>query len=482
MNLEPYHTVLPAGPDPGRRLLLVSYHFPPAQTAGALRWQKLAPFLAQQGWGLDVISHGPVDLTDQALTELDSLPPGTRLYWVRRRPSIEEKLERKLVGLRKAIGARWRRAGSIAPPSVDAGAGGNRTRPSSIPPDAIRWQSDDGRAAARAIHSWLDFSHFGTWVSDVTKLGTQLASRQSYGMIATSGPPHLAHAAGVAIASAAAAPLMVDFRDPWSLRRRLPEPIASPVWFWLARRHERRIIRRAALIVTNTDVVRDELGRLYPDQRGSMVTVMNGSDEDPVPDRLRQERFVVAYAGGIYLDRNPRTFFRGAATMVRQLELTPDQFQVLFIGDVQRYGGLLVMSMAEEEGLGGYVTLRPSVPRSELLEQLASAAMLLSLPQDSRYAIPSKVFEYMQFEAWVLALAKSDSPTAMALDGTEADVVDPDQPDAIADALRRRYLQFAGGERPSRPDPQRKLSRKRQAMILLDAMETVLSATAKRSA
>src|SRR2546422_7800891 len=41
---------------PGQhRLLLISYHFPPDPAVGALRWQKLARYAAERGWGLDVM-------------------------------------------------------------------------------------------------------------------------------------------------------------------------------------------------------------------------------------------------------------------------------------------------------------------------------------------------------------------------------------------------------------------------------------------
>jgi hypothetical protein len=481
MTIEPNHVVPAAGPDYGRRLLLLSYHFPPGQAAGALRWQKMAPFLFRGGWTLDVISRGPFDFGDKARTELDSLPPGTRIFWIPRRSTIAEKVERRLNGIRRGLIRKSGSEGSTGAVSAHSGdQSSTNTRPASIPPEAIRWEWTE-RGLARAVNSWLEFAKFGAWSRDVARLGTALASRHAYGMVATSGPPHMVHAAGVVIARAAAVPLLVDFRDPWSLKRRLPEAIASPLWFRLARRHERRVVRRASLIVTNTQVVRDEMERVYPGRREAMITVMNGSDDDLIPEARRQHAFVVAYAGGIYLDRDPRTFFRGASRMVRELGLTPDRFRVLFIGNVQRYGALPVSAIAGEEGLAGYVELKPPIPRSELMKELASAAMLLSLPQDSRYAIPSKIFEYMQFDAWVLVLAGSNTPTARALEGTAADVVDPDRPEAIADTLRRRYLQFAAGETPGRPDPHGTLSRERQAMILLDAMQAVLAHATPRA-
>src|SRR4051794_37614156 len=59
---------------PGPRLLLISYHFPPSQTAGALRWQKLSRYAAERGWGLDVVTLHPDAVANADWSRLDELP------------------------------------------------------------------------------------------------------------------------------------------------------------------------------------------------------------------------------------------------------------------------------------------------------------------------------------------------------------------------------------------------------------------------
>ena len=61
--------VAAAGTD-RRRLLLITYSFPPDQAIGALRWQKLAGFAAERGWGLDVVALDPAQLTSTDETRL----------------------------------------------------------------------------------------------------------------------------------------------------------------------------------------------------------------------------------------------------------------------------------------------------------------------------------------------------------------------------------------------------------------------------
>ena len=112
--------------------------------------------------------------------------------------------------------------------------------------------------------------------------------------------------------------------------------------------------------------------------------------------------------------------------------------------------------------------------RREAAEFLARASVLVNLPQDSHLAIPSKIFEYMRFEAWLLALADPGSATEAVLRDTGADVAAPGDVDAIAAILRARYRQHREGEHARALAVDGKLSRGAQAQRLFDAIDRVL--------
>jgi glycosyltransferase involved in cell wall biosynthesis len=141
------------------------------------------------------------------------------------------------------------------------------------------------------------------------------------------------------------------------------------------------------------------------------------------------------------------------------------------MGDVKSYNRLTLDDLARQEGLDGYVLLRPRGTRSEALEFLASAAMLVSLPQDSAMAIPSKIFEYMAYDAWLLAMTEEDTATGHLLRGSGADLVAPDDVDAIADVIRQRYREYEREGRPAQPALVAEASREHQSEKLFDALE-----------
>ncbi len=445
------------------RLLLVSWHFPPAQSAGSLRWQKLCRFAAARGWAVDVITADPALTNPTPSAALAALPAGTRVFGVRRPRIWEEDLEANLW--------RWFKKPRGAPSKPSAGP--VEGLPESLAPDEIRWRLT-GRDLIRAWTAWLEFRRDGGWARGVTATGLQLAARERYAAVISCGPPHLAHTAARRIAERLDRPLILDLRDPFATWRRLPAPIASPLWFRLARWHEDRAVARAALVVANTEPLRQALAADHPGAAACFLTVTNGYDEDdPMPTTSHGDRFTIAYAGAVYLDRDPQPLFRALAAVVRSLGLTPDQLGIEFIGDAGSYGDVPLSAMAADEGIGDYLTVVPKLPRDELFARLAKAAMLLSLPQDSKFAIPSKVFEYLRFDAWVLVLADRGSPTEELLRETSVDVVAPGDHPALVDAIRHRVVEFRSGHRPRRLEASTRLSRAHQAEILFSAIEAI---------
>jgi hypothetical protein len=201
---------------------------------------------------------------------------------------------------------------------------------------------------------------------------------------------------------------------------------------------------------------------------------MNGCDDDPAPATSRKSRFIVAYAGSIYLDRDPRPLFQAARQAVTRLGASPDSFSIEFMGNAQSFGGRTLDAIAAEEGIGEFVRVHSARPRAEALEFMAGATVLLSLPQDSEMAIPSKIFEYFQFEAWILALAEPGSATDLLLRGTGSDTVSSRNVEGIAGAMVERFRAWERGERPPVLARETRFTRRYQAGLLFQALEPLL--------
>jgi glycosyltransferase involved in cell wall biosynthesis len=230
----------------------------------------------------------------------------------------------------------------------------------------------------------------------------------------------------------------------------------------------------AALVVTSTEAHRDRLRALHPAAAARIITIRNGCDADPLPAPAAETRFRVAYAGSVYLDRDPSPLFRAAGRLVREAWLPPDRFGIEFMGEVGSHDGIPLPELAARAGVAAHFLIHPPRPRAEALAFLASATMLVLLPQDSDLAIPAKVYEYLRHRAWLLALATRGSATGRLLDGTAAYLVDPADEEGIYRALRAAFAAHQRGETPPVLAADHRFDRAEQARVLFDALEALV--------
>ncbi len=466
-GIEPFHGS--ARVEPGaRRLLLISYHFPPSPEVGALRWQRLAAYGVERGWGIDVVTRSPAALGTCDMQTLDALPANLRVFGVPEVPSPLARLEQEALRILRSLGRR-----PVKAPVAGLNHGGSGGLPGSLRRSEIHWLPLTPRSVMRTYHAWSLFISTRHWGGLAARLARRLIGSGSHAAVITCGPPHQVHEAGRRLALRYGLPHVVDLRDPWSLQERVLEGKASPVYYILEGRDERRVMARAALVISNTGPATAALRAAYPEAPGRFLTIRNGYDIEPAPSAARRDKFIMAYAGSIYYDRTPRGLFRAVKRLVKSESLTRADLGMLFVGNVERFEDISLEQMAREEGVSEFLILLPRIARHELSRVLEDATILVSLPQDSHMAIPSKIYEYMSFHAALLAMADERSATAELLQGTSADVVPPDDIDRLAEVLIRRYHEFRRGVVPQPVARDRTLSRGHQARILFDALQEV---------
>jgi glycosyltransferase involved in cell wall biosynthesis len=302
------------------------------------------------------------------------------------------------------------------------------------------------------------------------RLGEQILEPGVHFAVVTSGPPHMTHETGRVLSARRGIPFVMDLRDPWSLNERIPERWASPLWLRGTARHEREMVSQAALVVANTAPARDALARAYPDASEKIIAVMNGSDDDPLPPQRRGGRFTIGYAGTIYDYGDPRSLFRAAERVIRELGLTPDDFGMDFIGNFRDGGEQSLRATSRAEGVEEFVSVGPARSLEGALEFMSQATMLVTFPGWNSVAVPGKVFECVRFDAWLLALSDTGSATDLLLRGTDADVVPRDDIEGIASVIARRYQAHRRGEKATHIARDERFSRRLQARILLDAL------------
>lgn len=447
-----------------RRLLLVSYSFPPDSSVGALRWEKLSQYAAGRGWHVDVIMMDPDTAELRDNSRLESLPPGVRLWGVGRSLPALRVFERWLVGrVRALLGPRRGDAFRLST-SAPAWTG-------PIVEPGIRGRL---RAFRRGYLAHMHFREWATWAGDAARLGIALHARDPYDVVVSSGPPQMAHEGARLIAQRTGIPFVMDLRDQFFYEDTQPPELRSYTWRAMTRRYEHGCVAQAALVVMNTRAMEDIMRARYPSMPDKFITAMNGADADVGSTRRPVAPFTITHAGSLYNGRDPRPLLRGCRRALDALDVGPDQFRISFLG-ADAYEGTPVSAIAAEEGVDRYVVVEKFRPRADAIRLQEESAMLVVLPQLQWECIPGKVFEYVQLASWVLALTDRGTAIDLLLQGTAADVIAPDDADEIGRRIATRFRAFANGERPTSVNADGRFNRETQARILFDALEQRLA-------
>jgi hypothetical protein len=436
-----------------RRALLLAVSYPPRTEVGAARWEGFTPFLARAGWGVDVVIAERHAYERSDMTRVARLPADVR---------VAETVHRRawwhsaLLGLRAAL----KRRGNAA---VDA----------PVAFDEVTRSSSRGAGVRGVLDAAVHMQRARTGVGDFRAVALALADSR-HRVVISSGPPHFVHVAASHVARRLHVPHVVDLRDPWGRAERVPlSARLLPDRHLL--RHEARTLRASALVLTNTEAAQRTLVARFPELAERVRCIPNGSDVEAI-DPARHPRptvFRIAHSGSLYLDRDPRPFFRAVGRVRERLALGSDALRVVFMGNPARVEGRSLTELADEAGLRGVFEERPAGTRDEARALLAESSMAVAFQGETRTQVPAKVFEYVAFPLWLLALVGADSATAEVLTGTDAIVLDIDDEAGIERAMERCYRAHLAGERPRPAGWDGRFSRARQAERLLVELERI---------
>ncbi len=408
-----------------RRMLVVSYAFPPVSAVGVFRPLKFVRYLRDCGWEPLVLTvrDGYSYSKDEAL--LDQVPEGCL---VRRTPPVS------LFGWwDKRTGAYDTDKPAAPGPGAGqtAGAGGGAARRGLRPLL--------GRVL-REIRRWTTCPDtVNTWVPVGVWAGLDLRRRVDFDVVYATGPPHSTLLAGALISLLTRRPLVADFRDLWTRnesyeQRGIPRPVRA--WDRLL---ERFVMRRAARVLTVTDSFRESLRDLEPDLPAHrFATITNGVDpadfEDLELPTARNPQFTLAHVGSLYGARNPAPLYR---TLARWVERRPE-VKCRFFGNTpgQAMPAPEVAPMVEFAG---------HVPHAEVLPRLWGADVLLILlgsEDNTRGVLPAKIFEYVCTGRPVLMYAPAGEASAFLERHGAGTTVSGDDPEAAVAFLDEAWLRW----------------------------------------
>ncbi len=358
-----------------RRLLVVSYIFPPFFSAGgSIRVIKFLKYLPRLGW------H-PIVLTVDDRQEYEHL----------RREGSEELLQE----LPPEVAIRRTQAGE---PPAGVVARGRAAREQSRAAGLV---VNTLRALKRWAEHWLLVPDENiTWLPFAVRAGREIIRKDRVQAIFATCPPHSAAVAGMLLKWLTGRPLVLDFRDDWvdtPWCRTRPALVQA-----VNRLLERWTVRTAARVILVTPRSRDAFRQRYPHApEARFVYIPNGVDladypaAAPIEARSPEGAFTIVHAGLLTVaddwHRSPEPVF-DALRLIRQNE--PElgrKIRLVFTGSLPD----AYRDRVKEMGLQDAVEEVGYLPRPEFVRLLQCADTLLAINYEKfSTLVPGKIYEY----------------------------------------------------------------------------------------
>jgi glycosyltransferase involved in cell wall biosynthesis len=404
-------------PGKARRLLVITYHFDPNRSVGALRWLGLTKYLARLGWEVSVVTAAAPPLgTDTAIS--------AHVEWCPRLWTFSDgyRLLRQRVFGRSP--GRLPNASRVVLPSE--------------PPGLLR-------QLGREVATFLSFPDESRgWILRAALRAREVIRRFQPDVVVSSGPPHSAHLVAGMATIGRSVRWLIDARDPWAgphskiwqSHRRL----GTRVFRALAPRLERLAFRGADGVITNTRPLAEALTTKYPDV--PVVCIPNGVDPEslPPPTSHRYPGLGIVYAGMLYGGRDFGPVLRALRTF---LDRHPGAANA---GSKLRIAGEAVAAHARAfndavaaAGIAPYVEVLGQLPRAKALSVVSRSRLAVVLAQEQELQIPAKLYESVAIGIPTLVIAPANSAAGIEGKRVGAVVRDADDVEGMVGVLEQLW-------------------------------------------
>lgn len=407
-----------------KKVLIVTYYWPPSGGSGVQRWLKFVKYLPSFGWQPYVFTpeNPSFEIRDDSL--LNDVPPEAEVL----RLPIWEPYHL------------FRRAASLA---------GTSTRQT----DFI---TTGKKSFLQGLASWVRGNVFIPdarifWVKPSVAFLSDLLKSNNIRTLVTTGPPHSMHLIGLKLKRLdPGLRWIVDLRDPWSEWDLLD---TLSLTGWARRRHqklEREVLKTADEVIT----IAPYHVRRFEALGGRKVTLItNGFDEDDFrgTERRRTSQFTIRHIGMVDELRDPRPFMEAVRSMLTEHPERATQLCVEFVGSVNAAFRNWVTG---DPVLSPVTKFRDPVPHAELLKLYGETDVQLLILAHTALApgnLPGKFFEYLASGNFILGIGPVDGDAAEVLRSTQAgEMVERTNPDEIKRLVEVQMEQWnSSTQRPS---------------------------------
>ncbi len=423
-----------------KRVLIITYYWPPSGGSGVQRWLKMSKYLPEYGWQPVIYTTENAEYPSIDESLLKDVDPNMEVI---RRPIFEPySFYKRFLGIKKDERVK---VGFIHEKEKKQG-----------------WKE--------RFSLWIRGNLFipdsrRLWVRPSVRYLTEYLKEHPVDAIISTGPPHSMHLIAMRLKESLGIPWIADFRDPWT---EIDYYNDLHLTRWADRKQHRlecEVLTQADKVVTVSPDGARRLGRLG---NRNVRTIYNGFDrgEDLICVPTPSEKFTLTYLGVLSKIQSPNNLWQALGELVKEDDNFASNLRINMIGQIDQSA----TASLQENGLADYVSFTPYIPHNQVanVHQSSSVLLLLLMPDSEPRAkglVTGKLFEYMASGRPILCIGPEDGDAARILRETHAgQTVSFENKEKIKATINDLYQKFVENDLPSNESKEvEKYSRKAMA-------------------
>jgi hypothetical protein len=398
-----------------KRVLILTYYWPPSGGSGVQRWLKTVKYIRSYGWEPVVYTSegGEAPVIDDSLQK--DVPEGIEVI---KTPIWEPySIYKKMIGQKKSE-------------RINTGFLTESARPK----------------LAEKISVWIRGNFFIPdarcyWIKPSVKYLTAYLQKNPVDAIVSTGPPHSMHLIALGLKQKLDIPWLADFRDPWTNIDFYDQLMLSKRADRKHRRLERAVLLTANKVVTVSWSWAEDFKKIA---NRPVEVVTNGFDEDDFKGEIPElyKGFLFHHIGAMNKDRNPHIFWKVLAELCGKISGFKDHLKIKLTGK----NDISVLNSIRAHGLEDNTEYIDHITHREVVASLRKSPMLLLPLNDTPNImgiIPGKLFEYLAARRPIFAIGNIGGDTAKIIHEVKAGImVDFKNEDATRSAILKFYEQY----------------------------------------
>lgn len=370
-----------------KKVLIITYYWPPAGGPGVQRWLKFVKYLPE--FGIEPIVYCPENPNYPIIDE-----------------SLVNEIPTTITILKQPISEPYALASIFS-------KGKSKTISSGVIPKAKK-QSLIEKTMLYVRGNFFIPDARKNWIQPSVSFLSDYIKKHHIETIITTGPPHSLHLIGLQLKARLGVKWLADFRDPWTTigyHKDLKLTNASKV------KHidlELKVLNAADEIIVTSNHTKNEF-QTKTKQPISVIT--NGYDSHSVRVEVKDEQFTLSHIGSLLSERNPLVLWETLSELIKENSAFSEAFKLQLIGVVSDD----VIESIHKNGLRNHLEVVGYVSHDEALQFQMKSQLLLLIEidsEDTKAIIAGKVFEYLISETPILAIGPKDADVEQIIKST----------------------------------------------------------------